>query len=123
MADCKSTVALRNTRLSICDTCIKADVCSIAKEFEIACGMQIAQCDYFKDYNKFVELPCKVGKSVFIPIFSTRKILYLTIVGFVIDDEELSFVVNDSTKNIYPISSIGKDVYFTFEEAEQALKE
>lgn len=121
MANYKSTVALRNTRQSICDICIKADVCSIAKEFELAYGMQMAQCDYFKDRNRFVELPFQVGESVFIPIFSTRKILYYTIVGFVVDDEDISFIIDDSANTIYPVSEIGKNIYLTFEEAERAL--
>lgn len=81
MAEYKSTVALRNTRQSICDICIKADVCSIAKEFELAYGMQMAQCDYFKDRTRFVELPCKVkdlidtiiGHNEIVAIWERRK--------------------------------------------------
>ena len=80
-------------------------------------------CQNFKDRNRFVELPCKVGKAVFIPIFSTRKILYFTIIGFVIDDEGISFIINNSANTIYPVSGIGKNIYLTFEEAERALKE
>ncbi|WP_294465542.1 hypothetical protein [uncultured Ruminococcus sp.] len=80
MADCKSTVTLENIRQSICDSCIKADVCSIAKEFETAYKhnqtdeMQIAQCDYFKDRTLFIELPCKV-KDLIDTIISHNEIV------------------------------------------------
>ena len=103
--------------MASCKDCLCRDVCSIAE----AMGEDY-RCSDFKDGNRFIELPCKVGQSVFIPIFSTRKILYFTIVGFVIDDEDISFIINNSANNVCPVSEIGKNVYLTFEEAERALK-
>ena len=105
--------------MASCKDCLYYEVCSVDE----SCLPDYVNCKYFKDRNRFVELPCKVGKAVFIPIFSTRKILYFTIIGFVIDDEGISFIINNSANTIYPVSGIGKNIYLTFEEAERALKE
>lgn len=53
---------------NICKNCIKADVCKVAEEFdkEPVDGIYIEGCDYFKDRNRFVELPCKVGDTIYI---------------------------------------------------------
>ena len=132
MAGYKSTVALRNTRYSICDICIKADVCSIAKEFEIAYRMQIAQCDFFKDRNGFVELPFKVGSKVFVTPDRGRHFHKATLYGC---DEKGTFLVfvndhnlTDEEKPIVanPCTHVFYDWFikvYTKEEAEQALKE
>ena len=60
MASYKATVCLG--RENICKNCIKEDVCKIAEDFykNPVYGMYIEDCDYFKDRNRFVELPCKV---------------------------------------------------------------
>lgn len=71
--------------------------------------------------GKLIHLPCKVGKVVFIPIFSTRHIACYTIIEFAISNEGISFVLNDEDKYTHPISRIGKDVFLTWEEAEKAL--
>lgn len=73
--------------------------------------------------GKLINLPCKVGKVVFIPIFLTRHIACYTIIEFVISNEDISFVLNDEDKYAHPISMIGKDVFLTWEEADKALKE
>ena len=66
MASCKGRVCLG--RENICKNCIKEDVCKIAEDFykKPVYGMYIEDCDYFKDSNKFVELPCKVGDTVYV---------------------------------------------------------
>ena len=60
MASYKATVCLG--RENICKNCIKEDVCKIAEDFYKMpiYGMYIEDCDYFKNSNRFVELPCKV---------------------------------------------------------------
>ena len=60
MASCKGRVCLG--RENICKNCIKEDVCKIAEDFykNPVYGMYIEDCGYFKEHNRFVELPCKV---------------------------------------------------------------
>ena len=64
MASCKATVCLGKE--NICKNCIKADVCKVAEEFdkEPVDGIYIGGCEHFKDRNRFVELPCKVGNLI-----------------------------------------------------------
>lgn len=71
--------------------------------------------------GKLIHLPCKVGKVVFISIFSTRHIACYTIIEFVISNEGISFVLNDEDKYTHSISRIGKDVFLTWEKAKKAL--
>ena len=42
-----------------CDKCLHGDVC-----FTILDSMQ---CQHFKDSSRFVELPCKLGDSIYEP--------------------------------------------------------
>lgn len=124
----------------ICKDCIKADVCKVAKEFENnpVEGMSIEGCEYFKDKSKFIELPCKVGDTAYIITFSDKKpyCYYTGIVsGIHITDKKskgqyskrfdylvVRFPVTDSLKHIN-FKDIGKTVFLTKEEAEQALRE
>ena len=74
MASCKGRVYLG--RENICKNCIKEDVCKIAEDLykEPVYGMYIEDCDYFKDRNRFVELPCKV-KDLIDAIISHNEIV------------------------------------------------
>ena len=121
MANYKCTVALGNTRQSLCDICIKADVCSIAKEFELSYKMQIAQCDYFKGCAQIVELPCKIGDTVYVKMqfggyaeAEVRDYSYFISCGFcvVVTSEKFD-------KQNVPFSEFGKTIFLTPEEAEQ----
>ena len=61
---------------NICKNCIKEDVCKVAEDFykEPVYGMYIEDCDYFKDRNRFVDLPCKV-KDLIDAIISHNEIV------------------------------------------------
>lgn len=74
MASCRGRVCLG--RENICKNCIKEDVCKVAEDFykQPVYGMYIEDCDYFKDRNRFVELPCKV-KDLIDAIISHNEIV------------------------------------------------
>ena len=82
----------------------------------------IKNCKYFKDRNRFVELPCKVGDTVYYITGLSRKYIKSAIVNeIVINCNGISelFVSNDTVnfENSFDV------FYLTREEAEQALKE
>lgn len=110
MASCRGRVCLG--RENICKNCIKEDVCKVAEDFykEPVYGMYIEDCDYFKDHNKFVELPCKVGDRV----YQTD--------GIRIYENKIERIIFDTNNIGFDETSIGKSIFLTREEAEQALK-
>ena len=126
MASCKGRVYLG--RENICKNCIKEDVCKIAEDFykKPVYRMYIEDCDYFKDSNKFVELPCKVGDKVyyFFSDSNYKKYEVCKIVGFQIDKYRKAFKIELCwDKCLVDTEFLGEKIFLTREEAEQALKE
>ena len=83
------------------------------------------RCGDFKDCSRFVELPCKVGDTLFVP---TRNLVSeYKIVSFHVCGEGIWYRTN-VIKGILTrlisdnVENIGKTVFLTREEAEQALK-
>ena len=89
-------------------------------------------CDSFKDQSRFVELPCKVGDTVY---FNNVHLRYGKVIAIYIDASGGMFDL-DITTNIatatgyehfinkdYTFEDIGKRLFLTKESAEQALKE
>lgn len=83
------------------------------------------ECGYFKDRSRFVELPCKLGDTLFVP---TRNfVMEYKIVSFHVCGEGIWYRTN-VIKGILTrlisdnVENIGKTVFLTREEAEQALK-
>ena len=76
------------------------------------------ECDYFKDRSQFVELPCKLGDTVY----------YFNSAGKIFSQKVSSFIVNfvgilvDSDV-MFDSHLMGDRFFSTREEAEQALKE
>ena len=88
-------------------------------------------CENFKDRSRFVELPCKAGDTFFVIIESSDileyKVFYISILcGEVYDEIEIVLDRNyhriKYTKGRFEYE-LGKTIFFTEEEAEQALKE
>ena len=97
--------------MASCKDCLSCKVCYRTQVEGIPECTEVRDCPHFKDSNKFVELPCKVGDKVYqtdcIRIYENKieRIIFGTNnIGF---DERL----------------IGKSIFLTREEAEQALKE
>lgn len=83
-------------------------------------------CCNFRDRSRFVELPCKLGDTLFVP---TRNFVSeYKIVSFHVCGEGIWYRTN-VIKGILTrlisddVENIGKTVFLTREEAEQALRE
>ena len=68
-------------------------------------------CVCFKDRNRFVDLPCKVGDTV----YQTD--------GIRIYENKIERIIFDTNNIGFDETSIGKSIFLTREEAEKALKE
>lgn len=105
--------------MASCKDCIHCEMCTLPNAFnEII-------CNHFKDRNKFVELPCMVGDTVYVKMqFGgyaeglVRDYSYFITCGFCV------VVTGDKfCKQNIPFSEFGKTIFLTSEEAEKALKE
>ncbi len=104
-----------------CENCIHYDACKkISDVHGLAFGSS-PFCDHFKDKSLFVELPCKVGDTLY---FGNYK-------GEVVENEILDIRYRTKTKsgfyNDISIDEVGKIVYVTRQEgqaeAERKLRE
>ena len=80
-------------------------------------------CDFFKDRSRFVELPCKVGDTVYFVLrsfYGKTRINPEKVCYFTIDDNELRI---HTTAGYFTEHDMNGGAFFTREEAEQALKE
>lgn len=107
--------------MASCKDCLCFDVCSIAEIMgEDFC------CLDFKDRNRFVELPCKVGDKVyyFFSDSNYKKYEACEIVGFHIDKYRTAFQIElCGYKCLVDTEFLGEKIFLTREEAEQARKE
>lgn len=99
-----------------CKNCLHYAVCRYALN-----SKTIYWCAYFANKSKVIELPCKVGECCW--FIRNNKIIKTTIEKIVLKEKGLYLKL--SCNSLYETScrSIGKTVFFTYEEAEQALKE
>lgn len=84
------------------------------------------KCVCFKDRNRFVELPCKVGDKVyyFFSDSNYKKYEVCEIVGFHIDKYRTAFQIElCGYKCFVDTEFLGEKIFLTREEAEKALKE
>ena len=89
-------------------------------------------CLYFKGRSRFVELPCKVGDKLY---FNNVHLQYAKVLAIYIDAVGGMFDLDITTKEEtvagyehfinkdYSFEDIGKRIFLTKEQAEQALKE
>lgn len=95
--------------MASCKDCMHEEVCNI---FSVVLNEYDAEnCVCFKDRNRFVELPCKVGDTV----YQTD--------GIRIYENKIERIIFDTNNIGFDETSIGKSIFLTREEAEQALKE
>ena len=128
MSTCKATIILGEK--DICKDCMKADVCkhkaNLDKDSII--GMSVEECEYFKDRSKFIEMPCKVGDTVYLVLKGVTDVLIGDVRRMSFNHKnELVISIGRQKGRYYTtgnhkISSFGKSVFLTKEEAEQALK-
>ena len=100
-----------------CKDCLFYDFCNDYNEYpeyvqhcEQTTGKEF-ECSHFKDKSRFVELPCKVGETVY--QVDSERIYESTVKRIIYDTDGIAFDER----------AIGKSVFLTREEAEKALKE
>ena len=105
-----------------CKDCIHCDVCK-----HLIDGWKTLCCDDFADRSRLVELPCKVGDTVFVveKIAEEWKIIKDHVetisIGYYADG--VNIYQFDGIKTDRYFEDFGKTVFLTREEAEAALKE
>lgn len=120
--------------MATCKDCVHYNICNIKQRYnhpKYALQHIEKYCEHFKDYSKFVELPCKVGDTIYhiengkiveYIVFATHTYshksrnkhkLFLTLPS----DGRIHLVIND-----FDMAN-GITVFLNKEEAEQALKE
>ena len=85
-------------------------------------------CEFFKDRSRFVELPCKVGDTVYIiaRISEKEEIIQDSVESFTISYfvDNTPIILFDGIETCdWDSSDFGKRVFLTKEQAERALKE
>lgn len=127
MVDCKNC-----SHYEVCADVMKKDLFIKEKMLKIANPI----CKCFLDKSKVIELPCKVGDVIYynnlmFPTISTYFVKNLNIAFLGNKDEPLVYTFNAESFCEYEFSDninfkpkdIGKTVFLTYEEAEQALNE
>lgn len=111
--------------MATCKDCIHCDVCYVINAKIAPVDTPCDECTKFKAKSKFVELPCKVGDTVY---FLCRNLE--TYEWYICEKEIYSINVYDNSIFFYisPICffvemEIGVRLFLTKEEAEKALKE
>ena len=98
--------------MASCKECLYGDVC-----FTVLDSMQ---CQHFKDRSRFVELPCKVGDTVY--RLKDDKVTKEQVVEFGISNRGVVLYRTLGYELGYS-DYFGNSLFFSKEEAEQALKE
>ena len=104
--------------LTICDYLASVEGNNIMFWYEAA-----EKCSFFKNKSHFMELPCRVGETVYYikSAFSYLEAPKAEIVRKIeLMDEQIVF---RTVNRCFNIENIGKTVFLSREEAEKALKE
>lgn len=121
-----------------CENCVKSDVCvhkaNIKNDTYAYMGVNYdtEKCPHYKDKSLFVELPCKVGdKAYYLTSIDTLDELNVIEifegkVCSISNDENILWIFcrYDNGLGFWHMErNIGKNLFFTKEEAERKLKE
>lgn len=108
-----------------CKDCYHFDVCNTILKNALSCDDNDCsqECQLFKDKSKIIELPCKVGDTVYFikSAFTYLKEPKAEIVKTIITAEYDT--IYKTQNRAFNIAVIGETVFLTREEAEQALRE
>ena len=110
--------------MATCKECICYESCL---DFAEMIGKNIVEsitdghyrCEFIKDRSRFVELPCKLGDTI-----------YWNLLGKTVEDEIMSITIYKNVIRVslgkgisFDIEDIGRMLFLSREEAERALKE
>ena len=116
--------------MASCTECVHVEVCkdyikTVLDDFDDSqmCG---DDCEFFQERSRFVELPCKVGDTVYIiaRISGKEEIIQDSVESFTISSfvDNTPIILFDGIETCdWDSSDFGKQVFLTKEEAEQAL--
>ena len=116
--------------MASCKDCVHVDVCeditrhklspSRAEKILPILRERGKTCELFKNRSRFVELPCKVGDTVY--FIKGGRVMSDTVIRFVIDRYAVKLTKSNGTDIGYT-TQFGERIFLTRKEAEQALKE
>ena len=103
--------------MATCKDCLHYDVCkAIENELDM---IPPSQCGCFKDKSRFIELPCKVGDTIYHTF--TGKVDYFEVYDIQVHNDGI-YVTYDFNR-YFNADEFGKTVFLTREEAEKKLEE
>lgn len=108
-----------------CRDCIYYSGCSgILNDFGMRLNPAREVCDRFKDRARFVELPCKVEDIIFciIHILGETEIVSSKVQRILFTEDDCRLIVQDNNYIGLSINDVGKTIFLTREEAEQAFR-
>lgn len=114
-----------------CKDCVHYEVCETTyPDLELP-FVNLEKCRLFKDKSKFIELPCKVGDKVWFIKFMwnyAKQPISAMVCGIKTFSSSGTFTFTaltheNNVSRSFINQDIGKTVFLTKEEAEQALKE
>ena len=112
-----------------CENCIHDGLCYLPDNDYVS-KKELENCDRFKDKNKLIELPYKVGDILYTNIgykYSRLKnrpfSCEVVFIGINYKYSILNVVYQDGSMEQFNSYDIGKTVFLTKEEAKQALKD
>lgn len=117
--------------MASCKDCVHYDVCQNLEMNGIS-RIHPKQCNNFKDKSRFVELPCAVGDTLYVTLYSGVSELIVNRMEIISDSsfkKRFYSRVKGEIKNLngepitFTLEHMGNAVFLTREEAEKALKE
>ena len=109
--------------MASCKDCMHEEVCSIFSSDLNEDGAE--KCVCFKNRNRFVELPCKVGDTIY-EVFKYHKppfIQQTKVEKIIVTEKGLKLKLARNSFYETSIASLGKTLFLTEEAAEARLKE
>ena len=94
--------------MATCKDCFHVEACTAFSAIIHAARDAEKGCEHFKDRSRIIELPCKLGDPVFI-------------IGGKYRHGRFEKWINPSKFRLSDLEKLGKTVFLTHEEAEEAL--
>lgn len=105
--------------MASCKDCLHVKICQKTRIMDPTHNYAI-ECNDFKDRSRFVELPCERGDLVY--FIKARRVMADIVSKFTIDKCGV-MLQRVNGYNLGYTDQLGKKLFLTCEEAEQALKE
>ena len=105
--------------MTSCNDCLHVKICQKTRIMDPTHNYAI-ECNDFKDRSRFVELPCERGDLVY--FIKARRVMADIVSKFTIDKCGV-MLQRVNGYNLGYTDQLGKRIFLTHEEAEQALKE